>query len=74
MKTKVENIMRHIAVHGKAIVKMDKASGVRQITITKNPGAYFTVAQGWTSELSRLVESDVIELLDINSIYIDSWS
>lgn len=74
MKVKTQNIMRTIAVKGSATIRMDRASGMTQLVITKKPGATFVVGRTPGSQLERFTESDVINTLENNSLYVISWS
>lgn len=74
MKVKTQNIMRHIAVHGQAAIKMDRASGLTQLVITKKPGATFIVGRTPGAGLERFVENEVVATIESLSMFIESWS
>lgn len=73
MKVKTQNVMQHIAVHGSVKIKMDRASGITQLVITKKPGATFVVGKTPGAGLTRYTEADVIKALECHSIYIVSF-
>ncbi|MEG0209085.1 MULTISPECIES: hypothetical protein [Gammaproteobacteria] len=73
-KVKTSNIMRHLSLKGRAVVKLDARSGMRSITITKRPGGLFITGQFPDSRLAKVTEQEVMSMLDNNSIYIESWS
>lgn len=74
MKAKVSNVIAHLIKNGKVVVKMDRASGVSRITITKShSGKYVLCITPPANALKRLEVSEIRDLLEHNSIFIESW-
>lgn len=74
MSIKIENILKHYAVKGKVIVKLDRAAGYHQITINKSRSGNNVVGTIPGARLVNATMVDVRAMLETNSIYINSWS
>lgn len=72
MSIKATNIIKHVDRHGRAILKMDAASGVYQMVITKRANDY-VVGEHPNGTLRRATLADVRAILTTNSIYIESY-
>ena len=72
MKAKTTLIMQHNEKTGNAVIKMDRASGITQATITKRNDGY-ALGRVPGAGLKRFTKSEVIALLDNNAIYVISW-
>lgn len=73
MKLKTESIMKLIKVNGKAVLKMDRASGFHQLTITKIKGGY-AVGEHPGGKIRRMTESDTYALVDDLAFMIEKWA
>lgn len=72
MSVKINNVMRHLEAHGKVILKMDKASGFYQLTISKRADHYVVGFQPG-GKIAKANAADLKAMLIENSIYIESW-
>lgn len=73
MKLKTESIMNIVKTHGRAVLKMDRASGFFQLTITKIKSGY-AVGEHPGGRIKRMTESDAYALVDDLSFLIEKWS
>lgn len=73
MKLKTESIMKLIKTNGRAVLKMDRASGFNQLTITKVKGGY-AVGEHPGGRIKRMTESDVYALIDDLAFLIEKWA
>lgn len=73
MKLKTESIMNIVKTHGRAVLKMDRASGFFQLTITKMKSGY-AVGEHPGGRIKRMTESDAYALVDDLSFLIEKWS
>lgn len=74
MSAKTNNVMNHIESKGRAIIKLDRASGLIQFTITKRSDNRYVVGTHPGSIVRSLNKSEVEKLLNDNLIFINSWS
>lgn len=73
MKLKTESIMNIVKAHGKVVLKMDRASGFHQLTITRVKTGY-AVGEHPGGKIRRMTESDAYSLVDDLSFLIEKWS
>lgn len=73
MKLKTESIMNVIKSQGKVVLKMDRASGFFQLTITRVKSGY-AVGEHPGGKIRRFTESDAYALIDDLSMFIEKWS
>ena len=69
---KTDSILAVLNAHGRVVLRMNRASGLTQITITKSKGSYIigTVPGG------RLVQSSLAGVtltLESNRMFIEAW-
>ncbi|QBZ71328.1 hypothetical protein [Escherichia phage Jahat_MG145] len=69
---KVENILAAVKAHHRLIVRLDKTSGISQLTITEGKGGY-TVGIHPGGKLRKFSEAGLKEMLNEYSFYIQSW-
>ncbi|URC25594.1 hypothetical protein [Escherichia phage EC167] len=69
---KVENIMATVTAHHRVIVRLDKSSGINQLTITEGKGGY-TVGIHPGGKLRKFSEAGLKEMLNEYSFYIQNW-
>lgn len=74
MSVKAQNVMMHIEAKGHTVIKLDRAAGVSQITITRREFDRYVVGTHPGSIVRSLNRAEMISLLNDNSIYINSWS
>lgn len=74
MKVKTANIMAHLDKTGSVRVKLDRASGLTQICITARRDGSFVVGKTPGSGLTKYSEFEVIQVLEGNAMFINSWS
>ena len=74
MSIKIDNILKHYEEHRRVIIKMDRASGLRQVTITKGARHTNIIGSEPGGKLVNATMADVRAMLETNSIFIDSWS
>lgn len=75
MKSKVQNIITHLEKNGRVLIKLDRECGFTRITITKSVISGFTLSTTPPSNtLKRISYDEVVELLEHNSMFIESWS
>ncbi|QVW27774.1 hypothetical protein [Hafnia phage Pocis76] len=72
MNIKAENIIKHVERNGRVILKMDAASGIYQMVITKRTNDY-VVGEHPNGILRRATLADVRAILTANSVYIESY-
>lgn len=72
MKIKTESIMKLVKANGKAVLKMDRASGFHQLTITKIKTGY-AVGEHPGGKIRRMAESDAYAMIDDLSFLIEKW-
>lgn len=72
MKLKTESIMNIVKAHGKVVLKMDRASGFHQLTITRVKTGY-SVGEHPGGKIRRFTESDVYAMIDEMSMFIEKW-
>lgn len=73
MNCKVDNILKAIDVNHRVVLKMDRASGLAQLTITDGKG-FYVIGTHPGGKLRRVNSADLRAMLIENSIYINSWS
>lgn len=73
MKLKTESIMNILKTHGKIVLKMDRASGFHQLTITKVKGGY-AVGEHPGGRIRRITEADAYALVDDLAFLIEKWA
>lgn len=73
MKTKTANVLAHLAKHGVVKIKMDRASGLTQLVITRKPDGSYVVGKTPGAGLTRYNEGEVINALEHLSMFIVSW-
>lgn len=74
MSVKVQNLVAHIEAKGRAIIKLDRAAGVSQITITRREFDRYVVGTHPGSIIRSMTRAEMVGLLNDNSLYINSWS
>ena len=74
MSVKAQNVVAHIEAKGRAIIKLDRAAGVSQITITHREFDRYVVGTHPGSIIRSLTRAEMVNLLNDNSLYINSWS
>lgn len=72
MKAKVANIIATLDAHHRVSVKLDKSCVISQLTITEGKGGY-TVGSHPGSKLRKYSKQEVVNLLNENSFFIQSW-
>lgn len=72
MKLKTESIMNIVKTHGKVVLKMDRASGFFQLTITRVKSGY-AVGEHPGGKIRRMTESDAYALVDDLAFLIEKW-
>ena len=72
MKAKTALILAHLDANGKVTVKLDRASGLSTLTITKRKGGY-VVGTIPGDRLTSANLADIKATLIANSIYVESW-
>lgn len=73
MKLKTQNIMRTLDSNHRVIIKCDiPGEKIKQVTITEGKGCY-TVGTSPRCTLRQYSKQDVINFLDENSMYIETW-
>ena len=73
MSVKAQNVVAHIEAKGRAIIKLDRAAGVSQITITRRQFNRYVVGINPGSIIRSLTRTEMVNLLNDNSLYINSW-
>ncbi|UCR74518.1 hypothetical protein KL3_00053 [Klebsiella phage KL3] len=73
MNCKVMGILALVEKKGRCVVRLDKASGMTQITITKRPNGAFAVGTVPGSRVVAMNEMQVSVLLTDNRIFIEKW-
>lgn len=73
MKLKTKSILNVVAVHGKAVLKMDRASVFHQLTITQRGNA-FIVGEHPGGKLVKVSDVEMIQQLDDLAMFIEKWS
>lgn len=73
MKLKTKSILNLVAAHGKVVLKMDRASGFHQLTITQRWNA-FIVGEHPGGKLVKVSDIEMIEQLDDLAMFIEKWS
>lgn len=74
MSIKVNLILDHYASRGRVVVKMDRASGFKTITISKRPGNKNVVGTEPHGRLQNFSLADIRSTLEANSIYIEGYN
>ena len=74
MSVKDQNVVARIEAKGRAIIKLDRAAGVSQFTITRREFDLYVVGTHPGSITRSLTRAEMVNLLNDNSIYINSWS
>ena len=74
MSVKVQNVVAHIEAKGRAVIKLERSAGVSQITITRREFDRYVVGTHTGSITRSLTRAEMINLLNNNSLYINSWS
>lgn len=73
MNCKVMGILALVEKKGRCVVRLDKAAGMTQITITKRPNGSFAVGTVPGHRIVPMNEMQVSLLLIENRIYIEKW-
>lgn len=73
MNIKVNNVLAHLEKKGNVVIKMDRASGVSQMTISRRQKGNYVVGIHPGSKLALVNLADLKAELVANSIYIESW-
>lgn len=73
MKLKTESIMNILKTHGRVVLKMDRASGFHQLTISKVKGGY-AVGEHPGGKIRRITEADAYALVDDLAFMINKWA
>lgn len=73
MNCKVMGILALVEKKGRCVVRLDKAAGMTQITITRRPNGAFAVGTVPGSRIVAMNEMQVSVLLTNNRIYIEKW-
>lgn len=73
MKLKTESIMNIVKSNGKVVLKMDRASGFHQLTISKVKSGY-AVGEHPGGRIRLFTESDVYAMVDDLSFLILKWA
>ena len=73
MNCKVMGILALVAKKGRCVVRLDKASGMTQITITKRANGAFAVGTVPGSRVVAMNEMQISVLLTDNRVYIEKW-
>ena len=73
MNIKVNNVLAHLAKNGNVTIKMDRASGVTQLTVSRRQKGDYVVGSHPGSKLAMVNLADLKAELIANSIYIESW-
>lgn len=73
MNIKVNNVLNHLEKKGSVTIKMDRASGIHQMTISRRPKGDYVVGVHPGSKLAMINLADLKAELIANSIYIESW-
>lgn len=74
MSIKAANVVKHLEAKGRAVVKLDPASGLSSVTITRREFDRYVVGRHPGSIVRSMTRSEVEAMLNSNSIYIKSWS
>ena len=72
MKLKTESIINIVKRNGKVVLKMDRASGFHQLTITKIKTGY-AVGEHPGGKIRRMTESDAYAMIGDLSFLIEKW-
>lgn len=73
MKLKTQNIMKTLDSNHRVIIKCDiPGEKIKQVTITEGKGRY-VVGTSPLCTLRQHSKQDVINFLDENSMYIETW-
>lgn len=73
MNCKVMGILALVQKKGRCVVRLDKASGLTQITITKRTGDRYVVGTVPGSRIVNMNEAEVIATLEGSRVYIEKW-
>lgn len=74
MSIKVDNVIKHLEKTGSVKIKLDRASGLSQMTVNKRQKGNYVVGVHPGSRLAMMNLADLRAELIANSIYIESWS
>lgn len=74
MSVKVQNVVAHIESKGSAIIKLDRSAGFSKVTITRREFDCYVVGTHPGSIIRSLTRAEMVNLLNDNSLYINSWS
>lgn len=73
MKLKTQNIMKTLDSNHRVIIKCDiPGEKIKQVTITEGKGCY-VIGTSPRCMLRQYSKQDVIDFLDENSMYIETW-
>lgn len=72
MNAKTNLILAHLENNGKVTIKLDRASGISTMTITKRKSG-FVVGTIPGDKLTAANLADIKATLIANSIYVESW-
>lgn len=73
MKLKTKSILNVVDAHGKAVLKMDRASGLIQLTITKRGNDYL-VGEHPDGKIYKTDQKLLALQLDDFAMFINSWA
>ena len=73
MNCKVMGILALVQKQGRCVVRLDKASGMTQVTITKRPNGAFAVGTVPGARIVAMNEAQVSLLLTENRMFIEKW-
>ena len=74
MSVKVQNVVAHIEAKGRATIKLDRSAGVSQINIMRREFDRYVVRANPGSITRSLTRVEMVNMLNDNSLYINSWS
>lgn len=73
MKLKTKSILNVVDTHGKAVLKMDRASGLIQLTITKRGNDYL-IGEHHGGKIYKTDQKLLALQLDDFAMFINSWA
>lgn len=73
MKVKTALVLSRLDVNGRVSIKMDRASGLTNVVVTKR-GDHYVVGRTPGSQLTQFTHEEVVRFLQVNSLYVISWS
>lgn len=73
MKLKTRNIINHLDKRGNIVINLDGASGLKQIAVSRRPKHNYVVSTTPHTKIEIVGRDELIDMIDNNTIYIDSW-